>query len=355
MECHTKHTKHLVLPLDSLQSPRDNCNTLYPRSIDCLGTERDPQAQIPSRIVYLTFSEMQEVLSCPICKDYFSSSLSLPCSHTFCSLCIRRSLSSKMECPGCRCTVGGLHELRNDRGISYHFHEKVLDQVVQVYLASLKEPRVHSPVQSPPIQSKRQSSRQKKRVLSHAESSGEESVTLIKDDSESDFEPDLRQERDDIPSRSASAKKSSALEKKKENWNMDRILELQPQGTSCDPYLTSQATIKYHAPCVHKQSWLNYSINTWIQVARKRLQQDQLPFLVPVPTDNDQKRLRLGKVLRRVQQQPLTTFIPSIFKISNPRTNGEPRLRCLIQCTMTLNCVNSWVQSNFKRTVIALH
>jgi E3 ubiquitin-protein ligase RAD18 len=54
-------------------------------------------------------------LKCSICKDYFNAAMSLPCSHTFCSKCIRVHLSSKSNCPSCLKEVKGIFELRNDR------------------------------------------------------------------------------------------------------------------------------------------------------------------------------------------------------------------------------------------------
>ncbi|KAG5928891.1 hypothetical protein E4U42_007758 [Claviceps africana] len=41
-------------------------------------------------------------LRCQVCKDFFQTPMITSCSHTFCSLCIRRALSSDGKCPLCR-------------------------------------------------------------------------------------------------------------------------------------------------------------------------------------------------------------------------------------------------------------
>ncbi|CEG41612.1 e3 ubiquitin ligase [Plasmopara halstedii] len=49
--------------------------------------------------------EMESHLRCQICGDYFHGPVLLPCSHTFCSACVRRFLQSKGAhgcCPSCK-------------------------------------------------------------------------------------------------------------------------------------------------------------------------------------------------------------------------------------------------------------
>src|ERR1700754_4781284 len=41
-------------------------------------------------------------LRCQVCKDFFTTPMMTSCSHTFCSLCIRRYLSQEGRCPACR-------------------------------------------------------------------------------------------------------------------------------------------------------------------------------------------------------------------------------------------------------------
>ncbi|KAG9251839.1 uncharacterized protein F5Z01DRAFT_662267 [Emericellopsis atlantica] len=45
---------------------------------------------------------LESALRCQVCKDFYTTPMLTSCSHTFCSLCIRRALASDMKCPLCR-------------------------------------------------------------------------------------------------------------------------------------------------------------------------------------------------------------------------------------------------------------
>ncbi|PKY05590.1 postreplication repair E3 ubiquitin-protein ligase rad18 [Aspergillus campestris IBT 28561] len=45
---------------------------------------------------------LESALRCQVCKDFFDNPVITSCSHTFCSLCIRRCLSTEGKCPACR-------------------------------------------------------------------------------------------------------------------------------------------------------------------------------------------------------------------------------------------------------------
>jgi len=45
---------------------------------------------------------LESSLRCQVCKDFFTTPVMTSCSHTFCSLCIRRYLSQEGRCPACR-------------------------------------------------------------------------------------------------------------------------------------------------------------------------------------------------------------------------------------------------------------
>ncbi|PGH02455.1 DNA repair protein rad18 [Blastomyces parvus] len=61
-----------------------------PDSTDWLGT---PLSQL---------ARVESALRCQVCKDFFDNPVITSCSHTFCSLCIRRCLSAEGKCPACR-------------------------------------------------------------------------------------------------------------------------------------------------------------------------------------------------------------------------------------------------------------
>ena len=45
---------------------------------------------------------VEQALRCQVCKDFFDTPMITSCSHTFCSLCIRRCLTTVGRCPACR-------------------------------------------------------------------------------------------------------------------------------------------------------------------------------------------------------------------------------------------------------------
>lgn len=47
-------------------------------------------------------SPVEQALRCQVCKDFFDTPMITSCSHTFCSLCIRRCLTTDGRCPTCR-------------------------------------------------------------------------------------------------------------------------------------------------------------------------------------------------------------------------------------------------------------
>ncbi|KAK9460931.1 E3 ubiquitin-protein ligase [Lipomyces oligophaga] len=63
-------------------------------------------------------SNLDSGLRCRICRDFFSAPMMAECSHSFCSLCIRRSIattprSEEPKCPICRASVVEVRLRRN--------------------------------------------------------------------------------------------------------------------------------------------------------------------------------------------------------------------------------------------------
>ncbi|KFQ27217.1 E3 ubiquitin-protein ligase RAD18, partial [Mesitornis unicolor] len=60
---------------------------------------------------------VDNLLRCGICFDYFSIAMIIPqCSHNYCSLCIRKFLSYKTQCPTC-CVAVSESDLKNNRAL----------------------------------------------------------------------------------------------------------------------------------------------------------------------------------------------------------------------------------------------
>ncbi|KAF2658730.1 DNA repair protein rad18 [Lophiostoma macrostomum CBS 122681] len=49
-----------------------------------------------------TFAPIEAALRCEVCKEFYENPVITSCSHTFCSLCIRRCISSDGKCPACK-------------------------------------------------------------------------------------------------------------------------------------------------------------------------------------------------------------------------------------------------------------
>ncbi|XP_077385663.1 E3 ubiquitin-protein ligase RAD18 isoform X2 [Festucalex cinctus] len=54
----------------------------------------------PSRCL-AALKQVDTLLRCPICFDFLNTSMMTKCSHNFCSLCIRKFFSYKLQCPVC--------------------------------------------------------------------------------------------------------------------------------------------------------------------------------------------------------------------------------------------------------------
>ncbi|KAI9679261.1 MAG: E3 ubiquitin-protein ligase rad18 [Caeruleum heppii] len=56
---------------------------------------------------------VESALRCQVCKDFYTTPMMTSCSHTFCSLCIRRCLASDGKCPTCRASEQEVKLRRN--------------------------------------------------------------------------------------------------------------------------------------------------------------------------------------------------------------------------------------------------
>ncbi|KAG8436056.1 hypothetical protein GDO86_007237 [Hymenochirus boettgeri] len=72
---------------------------------------------------------LDSLLRCGICFDYFNIAMIIPqCSHNYCSLCIRKYLSYRTQCPTC-CMAVAEPDLRNNR---------ILDDLVKAFVSARK-------------------------------------------------------------------------------------------------------------------------------------------------------------------------------------------------------------------------
>nr|XP_046239783.1 E3 ubiquitin-protein ligase RAD18 isoform X2 [Scatophagus argus] len=61
--------------------------------------DRHIETDLPPALACL--NNVDALLRCPICFDFLNITMMTKCSHNFCSLCIRKFLSFKLQCPVC--------------------------------------------------------------------------------------------------------------------------------------------------------------------------------------------------------------------------------------------------------------
>lgn len=71
----------------------------------------DPSDWLQTSVKQL--AAVESALRCQVCKDFFDTPMITSCSHTFCSLCIRRCLTADGKCPACRTADQELRLRRN--------------------------------------------------------------------------------------------------------------------------------------------------------------------------------------------------------------------------------------------------
>ncbi|XP_029990773.1 E3 ubiquitin-protein ligase RAD18 isoform X2 [Sphaeramia orbicularis] len=98
-------------------------------------------ADLPPGLACL--KNVDTLLRCPICFDFLNISMMTKCSHNFCSLCIRKFFSYKLQCPVCNVEATE-QDLRNNR---------LLDELV-ISFQTARQQLSKTTFESPPISPK---------------------------------------------------------------------------------------------------------------------------------------------------------------------------------------------------------
>ncbi|TDZ14722.1 Postreplication repair E3 ubiquitin-protein ligase rad18 [Colletotrichum orbiculare MAFF 240422] len=96
-----------------------------------------------------SLSAVEAALRCQVCKDFFKTPMLTSCSHTFCSLCIRRALSNDGKCPLCRASDQE-HKLRSNWGL-----EEVVEAFSKARAGTLEFARAKAQERRRPVSPKR--------------------------------------------------------------------------------------------------------------------------------------------------------------------------------------------------------
>ncbi|KAF7903654.1 uncharacterized protein EAF01_006703 [Botrytis porri] len=184
-----KSTKTFIEEAMNIRGPKDDSFDIAD-STDWLGT---PLSK---------FADVDSLLRCQVCKDFFTTPMITSCSHTFCSLCIRRCLNNDSKCPTCR---------SNDQEVKLKSNAAIED-LVEAFkrarpaaLELARKPVVESTVTSPKRKRERSdidgldeqaskktraSTRQATRRLESTEAAQESLIVIDEEDSDADFELD---------------------------------------------------------------------------------------------------------------------------------------------------------------------
>lgn len=95
------------------------------------------------------FAAVEAALRCQVCKDFYKTPMITSCSHTFCSICIRRALSNDGKCPMCRSTEQEL-KLRSNWSMEETVEAFTKARIAALSLARNQRPRSSSPKRKAP-------------------------------------------------------------------------------------------------------------------------------------------------------------------------------------------------------------
>ncbi|KAF1994767.1 DNA repair protein rad18 [Amniculicola lignicola CBS 123094] len=70
----------------------------------------DPSFDLPDSTDWIStslplFESLEAALRCEVCKEFYDGPVITACSHTFCSICIRRCITNDGKCPACKQAV----------------------------------------------------------------------------------------------------------------------------------------------------------------------------------------------------------------------------------------------------------
>lgn len=149
-------------------------------------------------------ADLENALHCQICKEFYDTPMITSCSHTFCSRCIRTSLSADGRCPACRASDQA-SKLRNNWQLQEVVSTFVTARPQAIKIAKEEQEKPNNPTKagkrkrvlldSDDIEKEGRTTRSKTRRTVASQSSQPDTVEI--DDSEDDetFEPD--QPKDD--------------------------------------------------------------------------------------------------------------------------------------------------------------
>ncbi|KAL6790112.1 hypothetical protein J3E68DRAFT_413313 [Trichoderma sp. SZMC 28012] len=181
------------------------------------------------------FAAVEAALRCQVCKDFYKTPMITSCSHTFCSLCIRRALSNDGKCPMCRATEQEL-KLRSNWSMEETVEAFSKARTIALDLARNQGNRSQSPKRKAvEISSDIHEPHEPKRLRTSArlnKSRGEQSVAAIPvQEVEDQVVPDSNNDDDDeeyVPEAPGGLVPCPSCNKKMKEWQVFGHLESCP-------------------------------------------------------------------------------------------------------------------------------
>lgn len=136
-----------------------------------------------------SLAAVDSALRCQICKDFYQTPMITSCMHTFCSLCIRRSLSTDGKCPACRTKDQEL-KLRNNNAMEelVEAFKKARPDVLEFARRPVVIERRTSPKRSREIAELEEEETPRKRTRSSKRTAGRKMPATITDDGDEEDE-----------------------------------------------------------------------------------------------------------------------------------------------------------------------
>ncbi|SMY27790.1 unnamed protein product [Zymoseptoria tritici ST99CH_1A5] len=149
------------------------------------------------------FASLETALHCQICKEFYDTPMITSCNHTFCSKCIRTSLSADGKCPACR-SPDQASKLRNNwavqevvstfitaRPAALQVARKALEEEGQKKSGKRKRPVVLDSEDLVEVEGPARATRSKSRRIAASQESHTEAIEIEdSEDGEEDYRPE---------------------------------------------------------------------------------------------------------------------------------------------------------------------
>ncbi|KAK3182089.1 E3 ubiquitin-protein ligase rad18 [Lecanicillium sp. MT-2017a] len=177
------------------------------------------------------FAAVESALRCEVCKDFYKTPMITTCSHTFCSICIRRALSSDGKCPLCRAPDQEL-KLRSNWSMEETVEsftkarQSALDLARNANAASKRSPKrkveeAHAADNTAPNAKRlRSSARLSSRTETESSPPVTQTVDVVEDSEDEDFVPENKQKE---PTTQPTHVLSGGQMQRQQPRNLDRL------------------------------------------------------------------------------------------------------------------------------------